>query len=487
VPPPFRLTVDRSARLSLTEQIHAGIRAAIQDGRLAGGARLPSWRDLATQLGVARGTVRAAYERLADEQLILGQGAAGTYVTQGRVARAPARRVMETPPLHELPRDFDRPPLPFQMGVPSQDAFPSAVWARVMARAARDSAVAPVSYPDPRGRLELRREIASSLGLIRGLRCDASQVFVTAGFSGALGLILQALRPGGPVWMEEPGFPFTRKALEIAGLTLVPVPVDAEGLVVAEGLRRAPHARLAVVTPGQQAPLGMTLSLARRLALLEWARAAEAWIIEDDYLSELRLEGRAAPALASLDPEGRVLHVGTFSKTLSPALRLGFVVVPPSLVERFGEVVACLAPASAGALQRAVTTFMADGHLLRHLRRMKRLYRARRDALAARLRATVGEGIEVHAASGLAVRLGLPEGVDDRALAAEAQAVGLAPVPLSLWYAEPPRRSGLLLGVTNLVERRLASDCDRLLDLLPRAERRVPSTGLTPYRTRTGN
>ncbi|ATB34754.1 GntR family transcriptional regulator [Cystobacter fuscus] len=178
-----------------------------------------------------------------------------------------------------------------------------------MAKAARASASAPVSYPDPRGRLELRREIAAYLTIVRGMRCDPSQVFVTAGFSGALGLTLQVLRPHGEVWMEEPGFPITRRALEFTGLTVVPVPVDEEGMVVAEGIRRAPHARLAVVTPGQQAPLGMTLFLARRLALLDWARATDAWIIEDDYLGELQLEGRAAPALASFEPEGRVLGV----------------------------------------------------------------------------------------------------------------------------------------------------------------------------------
>ena len=445
-----------------------------------GGARLPSWSDLATQLGVARGTVRAAYERLADEQLILGQGAAGTYVAQGLAALPRRERPAKTSPLPGMLPDFDfeRPPLPFQMGVPAQDAFPFTMWARVMAKAARASASAPVSYPDPRGRLELRREIAAYLTIVRGMRCDPSQVFVTAGFSGALGLTLQVLRPRGAVWMEEPGFPITRRALELTGLTVVPVPVDEEGMVVAEGMRRAPHAHLAVVTPGQQAPLGMTLSLARRLALLDWARAADAWLIEDDYLGELQLEGRAAPALASLDPEGRVLHIGTFSKTLSPALRLGFLVVPPSLVARFGEAAACLAPAPT-APQQAVTAFLADGHHLRHLRRMKRLYRSRRDALVARLRATMGDAIGIPCSiGGLAVRLDLPEDVDDRAVAADALAQGMAPVPLSMWYAEPPRRSGLLLGVTNLVERRLASDCDRLLELLRRARRPPSSRGL---------
>ena len=181
--------------------------------------------------------------------------------------------------------------------------------------------------------------------------------------------------------MEDPGFPLTRTALGLAGMTVTAVPVDAEGLDIAAGVRSAAGAALSVVTPGQQAPLGMPMSLPRRLALLAWARRNDAWIIEDDYLSELQLKGRAAPALASLDHWGRVLHIGSFSKTISPALRLGFLVVPPEMARRFGELAACLAPAPAALLQRAVAQFLREGHYLRHLRRMKRLYAARREAL----------------------------------------------------------------------------------------------------------
>src|SRR6202012_6213611 len=214
--------------------------------------------------------------------------------------------------------------------------------------------------------------IAAYLGIARGIRCSPSQVLVTAGFSGALGLVIRGLQLEKMVaWMEEPGFPITRTALGLAGMTVTAVPVDAEGLDVTAGVRSAAGAALAVVTPGQQAPLGMTMSLARRLALLAWARRSDAWIIEDDYLSELQLKGWAAPALASLDYGGRVLPIGSFSKTISPALRLGFMVVPPELGARFGELAASLAPAPAAAVQRAVAEFLRDGHYLRHLRRLK--------------------------------------------------------------------------------------------------------------------
>jgi GntR family transcriptional regulator/MocR family aminotransferase len=243
------------------------------------------------------------------------------------------------------------------------------------------------------------------------------------------------------------------------------VPVDVEGLDVATGVQRAVGAALAVVTPGQQAPLGMTMSLPRRLALLAWARRSDAWIIEDDYLSELQLKGRAAPALASLDHGGRVLHIGSFSKTISPALRLGFIVVPPELGRHFGELAACLAPAPAAAVQRAVAEFLRQGHYLRHLRRMKRLYAARREALLRCLREMASDSIKVQPTAGLAVVILLPESASDVDIALRALQFGLAPAPLSPWYMPPSPRQGLLLGVTNLNERRLTADSRRLLEL----------------------
>jgi GntR family transcriptional regulator/MocR family aminotransferase len=248
-------------------------------------------------------------------------------------------------------------------------------------------------------------------------------------------------------------------------MAVTAVPVDADGLDVVAGVRTAPQATLAVVTPGQQAPLGMTMSLQRRLALLDWARRSDAWIIEDDYLSELQLKGRAAPALASLDHAGRVLHIGSFSKTISPALRLGFIIVPPELGRRFGEFAACLAPAPAAAVQRAVAEFLREGHYLRHLRRMKRLYAARRETLLRCLREMASDSIKVQATAGLAVVTLLPEFISDVDIALRALQFGLSPAPLSPWCMQSPLQQGLLLGVTNLNERRLPADCRRLLEL----------------------
>ncbi|RZN30124.1 PLP-dependent aminotransferase family protein [Bradyrhizobium sp. Leo121] len=460
------IQLDRARRTPLAAQIYCAIREGIEDGRLAAGARLPSWRDLAAQLGVSRGTVRVAYERLITEQFAIGLGPAGT-----RVAERPSRSSTpewsrEVPPLPDLFHEFGSAPLAFQMGVPSQDAFPFKLWSRILTRATRGAAAAPVAYPDPRGDPELRKQIAAYLGLARGIRCSASQVLITGGFSGALGLAIQGLQLGRMgAWIEDPGFPLTRTALGLAGMSVAAVPVDAEGLDVAAGIQIAPGAALAVVTPGQHAPLGMTMSLPRRLALLAWARRSDAWIIEDDYLSELQLKGRAAPALASLDHGGRVLHIGSFSKTISPALRLGFMVVPPEQGHRFGEVAACLAPAPAAAVQRAVAEFLREGCYLRHLRRTKRLYAARREALLHCLGETASDPVKVQATAGLVVILSLPDFASDVDIASRALQFGLAPAPLSPWYMQSSRQQGLLLGVTNLNERRLPADCRRLLEL----------------------
>ncbi len=463
-----RIDLDRGGKTPLAVQIYGSIRSAIETGRLASGARLPSWRDLAAQLGVSRGTVRLAYERLINEQFAIGMGSAGTRVAE-RASAAPAPAwAPEAPPLPELFfYDFGTVPLPFQMGVPAQDAFPFTLWSRILAREARRAATAPVAYPDPRGEPDLRKEIAAYLAIARGIRCTPSQVLVTAGFAGALGLAVRGLElelEEKTAWMEDPGFPLTRTALGLAGMTAVAVPVDAEGLDVAAGLRSAAGAALAVVTPGQQAPLGMTMSPPRRLALLAWARRTGAWIIEDDYLSELQLKGRAAPALASLDHGGRVLHIGSFSKTISPALRLGFLVMPPELARRFGELAACLAPAPAAAVQRAVAAFLREGHYLRHLRRMKRLYASRRESLLRCLGEVASGSMTVKASAGLAVVVVMPRVASDMDVASRALPFGLAPSPLSPWYMQSPQQ-GLALCVTNLDERRLSADCRRLAEL----------------------
>ena len=464
---PLHFTIDRTARLPLAAQIHAAISVAVRSGQIEPGARLPSWRDLASQLGVARGTVRTAYEMLADEQLIAGRGAAATFVRSQTFLPPVGKIESDLPSLLRFSEAWGKAPLPFQPGIPAYDVFPSKLWKRLSVHHAREAVAMPVTHPDPRGHPELRQQIASYLSIARGMRCTPGQVLITPGYSGALGLAVHALKlQGASAWVENPGFPMTRTALGIADVKCVPIPVDAEGLDVAVGVRRANHAAFAVVTPGQQAPLGMPMSLARRVALLAWAERTGAWIVEDDYLSELQLGGRSAPALASLDHAGRVLHAGSFSKTMSPALRLGFLVVPPTLADRFAAYTAYLAPTSSISLHRAVAEFMAHGHYLRHLRRMKRIYAARQSALMTLLSDLGGRTFTRISSNSLAIRVDFKSRLHDTEIAARARAIGLAPAALSRWFEPPALEQGLLLGFTTFDEKRAAADCKKLLEII---------------------
>jgi len=461
---PLRLQLDRSAKTSLAEQIHKGIRTAIERGVLAPGSRLPSWQDLAAQLGVARGTVRSAYEKLSSAQLIVAARATGTRVADRPPLPVRRERAPDLGSFMQMYQELTAGPAIFQMGVPAQETFPAKLVARIRGRAVRVEASAPAIYPDPCGEQDLRREIAGYLALARGIACAPCQIIITAGFSGGLGLALRVLGlEQKKVWMEDPGFPFTRHGLQLARLLPVPIPVDADGIDVGYGLQHAPDAALVVVTPGQQAPLGSTLSLERRSRLLDWAAHNKAWVIEDDYLSELQLKGRATPALASLDRAGRVIHIGSFSKTVTPALRLGFVVAPAALASRFAEVAACLAPAPGPAVQLAMADFIRDGHYLRHLRRTKRVYAAQADALLKYLRPRAAD-VEL---AGLAAVLRLPKRASDLAIAREAMSRGLAPTPLSLWYASKAWcRPGLLLGIATIPHKKIEAASDRLLQII---------------------
>ncbi|SFH64048.1 PLP-dependent aminotransferase family protein [Albimonas pacifica] len=462
--------IDRSRRRAIADQIAGSIRAAIGDGRLPDGARLPSWVDLAAQLGVARGTVRRAYEILADEQLVIASGASGTLVAPSRAAERPAasRPAVEAlpDPMPGMTPAYEAPSLPFQNGVPAQEAYPVKVWARLLGRAARARSFESTVQPDPRGDPGLRAQIAAHLAVARGIACAPDQVVVTTGFRAGLTLAIAArARPGAEALVEDPGFPVIRRSLEWQGLRPVASPVDAEGLDVARAVARAPEAALAVVSACQHAPLGSALSPARRRALLDWADRTGAWIIEDDFLAELQLDGRATPALAAEDARGSVIHLGTFAKTLGQMIGLGFVVSPLSIAPRMAEVAAHILPAPCPVAQRGLMHFLEEGHYLRHLRRTKALYAERRGRLLAAL---AGAGIEA-APSGPAALVWLRADVDDRAFQQEAWSRGIAPGPVSSWFVDPAlRRPGTLICATNFDARAEAVALPRLLDLLAR-------------------
>ncbi len=459
------LTLDSVGPVTLVDQIARHIEVAIAEGSLPAGGRLPSWRDLAAQLGVARGTVRAAYEKLIDRGFLITAGSAGTRV----VDPLPAQIVPTTSEAASLLPEGDfhhrsEQTLVFQMGVPAHDAFPATLWARLHRRAVQATSLR-TGYSDSRGLAELRSALASHVAIARGIECSPEQIIVTTGFRGGLAITLRAIGAmGRQAWVEDPGYPVTRLALELSGIHPIAVPVDNDGLDVGHGLRLAPRAALTVVTPGQQAPSGATLAEHRRSELLQWATESKAWIIEDDYLAELHLSGRAPNALASGSGADRVIHIGTFSKTISPMVGIGFLVAPLPLARRLIDVATWLGAPPNVALQVALAEFLREGHYLRHLRRMRRLYAHRRRCL---LETLAKHGIDTAVPAGLSVLLPLPNGFDDQRLVVEARAAGLGPAPLSPWFAAATRsRSGLLLAVANVLERKINQDCSRLLEMV---------------------
>lgn len=456
-------------------QLYDRVRSAIAAGTLLPGARVPSARALAKELGVARGTIEVAYELLAAEGYLLARGQAGTVVNPALqaaatavAASAPAPVAAPAAPVQPPGDTLWRPAqlLPFQMGVPALDAFPRKIWARLGARYLRGMQAADLDYPAPHGLPALRSAIASYLQMARGIDCGAHQVFVTTGWCHSLQLaVLALLRPGDQAWVEDPGYPPTRQLLRESGLDIVPVPVDADGMDVERGIALAPGARLAAVTPAHQSPLSMSLSLPRRQALLDWAAAQGAWVMEDDYDGEYRYASRPLPALASLDRQGRVLYGGSFSKVLFPGIRLAYLVVPQAQVaafERAGRVF--FAAATPAMTQAVVASFMAEGHFSRHIQRMRRLYAERRSATLAALERGLGGRLRAEPQPGgmhLIVRLPTPG--SDKPIAERLLAHGMAVQTLSGWWASGRSDAAILLSFTNCTTTAQAEQLGRLI------------------------
>jgi GntR family transcriptional regulator/MocR family aminotransferase len=336
---------------------------------------------------------------------------------------------------------------PFCVSLPALDQFPRAAWARLVSRHAHALTPEQMAYGDPAGVAPLRVAIAEHVRVARAVRCEADQVLVVSGSQAALRLAVAVLlRPGDRVAVEEPSYPGARAALNAGGARIVPVPVDEEGLSIAT-LRRRGRLRAAYVTPSHQYPLGMSMTAARRLALLDWAAHEDAWVLEDDYDSEYRYVSRPIGALQGMDAHDRVIYVGSFSKVLFPALRVGYVIAPEHLRQRFVEAREALDIFSPTLYQLALAEFLADGHFGRHLRRMRPVYRERRDALLEGLDRHCGDLLAVpNADAGLHVAALLGEGLDDIEVVERMARSGLTASALSACYAGRAERNGLLLG-----------------------------------------
>lgn len=466
------IALDRSATIPLYRQLYSCLRQAILSRQLLPGMRLPASRTLAEELDVSRNTVLAAFEQLRDEGYVEARVGAGTFVThdlpdnllrvRGRTQQpsgapspptAPAKKQLSergqllTGMELSAFQDHERPRA-FRPGIPALDAFPIETWSRLTARRWRSVPPSVLSYSDSAGYPPLREAIAEYLQTSRGVHCTPRQVIIVSGTQQAITLAAHVLLgTEDVVWIEEPGYPRARGAFRWAGARVVPVPLDEEGLDIEAGIRRDDTARLAYVTPSHQYPMGMTMSLRRRLELLDWAAQSDTWILEDDYDSEYRYEGRPIAALQGLDNAGRTIYVGTFSKVLFPALRLGYVVVPRRLVDAFvaGRTLVDRCPPL--IQQMVVADFIREGHFEQHLRRMRTLYAARQSALLDAVDRQLGTDLSISSdKAGLHLTGLLPPDLDDRAISHALEEADIVAPPLSFYSTHERDRGGLVLG-----------------------------------------
>ena len=484
---PLLITLDLDVGRPIFQQIFDGIRDAILTGRLKRGQQVPSTRLLAGELGIARSTVVLAYEHLVAEGYLGATTGAGSFVLYGPPdfpPRRPASRA-HVHPMRSGPRTLarrvapycsaslgapqvTRSPVPFRIGEPALDAFPARTWTKLYRERWLGNNLAFLRYGDPTGYRPLREAIVRYLAAARGVKADVDQVVLVRGTQQGIDLVGRVLLdPGDAAWVEDPGYLAVRGALAGAGARVVPVPIDHNGIDVGAGIHAAPNARLAYVAPSHQFPLGVTMSLDRRLALLEWASSSGAWIVEDDFDSEFRYVGRPLMALQGLDADDRVIYVGTFSKTLFPALRLGYLVVPKDLVAAFVRVRTLTDYLAPTIEQAVVTDFINDGHFARHIRRMRSLYRARQDALVSVAREQLADFAVVSPSpTGMHLLAWLRSDLDDRRVSRLAHEAGIEAPPLSLYCVNAPQPPALLLGYAAVNEEAITDAIRRLRDAL---------------------
>lgn len=477
----------RESNGPLYRRIYHSLKSAIRAGRLGPTARLPSTRALAADLGVSRNTVMLAYEQLAAEGYLASRDRAATSVAgavpaPAPAAASPARPAAGNPRLSayatRLTRNPAHPPAgsyvsrpglryDFRYGKPSMDEFPRRIWRKMLAAQARQSAAESYGYASPAGHQPLREALSDYLKRARGVDCDAGQVIIVNGSQQGFDLAARVLLdPGDSAVIEEPNYPGSTLPFEAAGARLIRVGVDGQGL---DTTRLPKNARLACVSPCHQFPTGVIMSMERRLGLLAWAKRANAWVVEDDYISEFRYEGRPLEALQSLDRDGRVIYAGTFSKTLFPALRLGYLVVPRALVRPFLAAKWAADRYTATLAQAAIAEFISDGHFERFLRRASGRNGARRRALIEALRQHFGDRVEVtgeDAGVHLLVWLnGVAPGAVD-ALVAKAAGAGVGLYSIAPYYTRPLRRPGLLFGYASLSEADIRAGVRKLASVM---------------------
>lgn len=460
-------------RKNLGGEIYRQLRRAILDGRLRVGDQLPPSRALAGSLSVSRTTVTVAYDRLAGEGFVTSRVGAGTFVSRqtARAAQAstkpPTRGTLRARPFWDMlpaPLLFDQTPeFDFRAGIPDGELFPYRHWRRLVGRELRADPLRGGVYAHPAGHLGLRRAIARHIAVSRGVEVTADMVTMTNGTQQAIDVVARVLlAPRDRVVVEDPGYPPPRRLFESLGARVIGVPVDNDGLVV-DAMPRS--ARLAYVTPSHQWPLGMSMSLARRMALLAWAERNNAAIVEDDYDSEFRFAGRPIEPIQTLDTSGRVIYIGTFSKTLLPALRLGFIVAPPSLCAAVQHAKSLTDWHTSTLVQGALARFIEDGWFARHLRKMGRVYRTRHEIVTTVLARDFGDLLEIVPGWGGLHVTALARAASVGQIAAvvhRAAERGVEVLPLSPFAVQAPPRAGLLLGYGAIPTARIEPGLRRL-------------------------
>jgi GntR family transcriptional regulator/MocR family aminotransferase len=462
----------RTGARPLYRQIYDGYRTAILKGGLRAGQRIPSTRALARELGISRLPVLTAFEQLLHEGYLEGRAGSGTFVASSihDTRGTGARKRDSAAPSATRPREVRSQKAElgaFRVSLPALDHFPKKIWARLVTRHARAMSIEQMTYGDPSGYLPLRHAVADYLRTARAVACDASQVLIVSGSQMALHLCARVLlKPGDTLYFEDPGYPGARAALAATGATLQSVPVDGEGLMVPMRRARNP-ARGVYVTPSHQYPLGVSMNVSRRLELLSWARRHQAWIIEDDYDSDYRFSSRPLGALQGMNGAAQVIYTGTFSKVLFPAMRIGFLVAPPSLVEKFiaQRLTLDLFPQTLDQL--VLTDFLCEGHFSRHVRRMRAIYQNRRDTLVSEIEKHLGDLLTiVNADAGMHLTARMPKGVDDVEVVRLARARGISAIALSTCYMADTREPGLVLGFGGVPEPEIMRGVQTLAEVL---------------------
>lgn len=479
------LTLDTRSTVPLHRQIYFEIRSAILDGRLRPGTRLPASRTLARDLAVSRNTVMSAFDQLTAEGYIAGKVGAGSFVPahlpQELIAAAgwrpdsspgpdPTRHLVypskRATRLSALAGQIE-PRVPFAPGLPEIDRFPFKEWARLLGRHWRRPAKDLLISSAPGGYPPLCRAIADYLATARAVFCRAEQVIITSGSRQALDLAARVLiDPGDPVWIENPGYRPTGSVLGAAGAHLVPVPVDDEGLSYTEGQRLEPAPRMICVTPSHQYPLGITMSLRRRLQLLEGAREAGSFILEDDYDSEYRYAGRPLAALQGLDQDGRVIYLGTFSKVMFPGIRLGYIVVPDHLLDAFLRIRTLIDAHPSSIGQAALASFIEEGHLASHIRRMRPLYAERQRVLIDIMGEMTDKLALSKADAGMHLVARLKDDLDDRRIARQARERGIQAPALSTYFQGEATSFGLMLGYAGVDREKILPAARQLTEVI---------------------